>query len=74
MNKHQELVIIALEEMVENNRWHSAIKRYREMRPQELKERFGGPDTLTGVEMLALLEKGVADVEAAIEWVKAQDA
>ena len=73
MNKHQELAIEALEEMVENNRYHSTIRWYVEKSPEELQKRTGGPGTVTGADMIAICEKHIADVKAAIEWVKEQD-
>ena len=72
MNKHQELAIEAIKEMIEHNQFHSNLKRLNEMRSQDLQKRLGGQDTKTGVEMIACLEQRIADADAAIEWIKAQ--
>ena len=74
MNKHQELAIEALQEMVENNRYHSTLRWYREKSSEELQKRTGGPGTVTIANMIAICEKHIADVQETIEWVKAQEA
>ena len=72
MNKHQELAIQALVDYVEHNQFHANLWRYKKMRQQDLCKKDGLASS-TGNEIIALLEGDIADVDAAIAWIKAQD-
>ena len=65
LNKHQEIAIEAMEEMVEHSMWHSAIERYNGMTPEQLQQK-------DNAEMFSFIKERLAEVRAAIYWIKSQ--
>lgn len=70
MNKHQELAIRALRNMLGDNTAR-AKAAFRNRTPEQMQEQYGQSGR-TCAQILADYEAHDAEVQAAIDWVKAQ--
>ena len=71
MNNHQELAILALEQMIGDNTAR-ARAAFRNLAPEQMRHEYGRSGK-TCAQILAEYEAHDAKVQAAIDWVKAQN-